>query len=76
LGVVVCAALLMLAPLIQEGQPKAVDQAKEEWQTGGNFERYVDFGVSPPPEEYIGRWVQNGVHLPGQYLRVTWQNDP
>ena len=30
LGVVVCAALLMLAPLIQEGQPKAVDQAKLE----------------------------------------------
>jgi hypothetical protein len=29
-------AALVLAVLIQEGQPKAVDQAKEERQTGGN----------------------------------------
>lgn len=35
LGALVSAALV-LAVLIQEGQPKAVDQAKEERQTGGN----------------------------------------
>jgi hypothetical protein len=36
LGAMVSAALLMLAALIQEGQSKAVDQAKEESQTSGN----------------------------------------
>jgi hypothetical protein len=36
LGAVVCAALLTIAPLIQEGQPKAIDQAKEERQFSGN----------------------------------------
>jgi hypothetical protein len=35
LGVLIFAAL-MLATSIQEGQPKAVDQAKEERQTDGN----------------------------------------
>jgi hypothetical protein len=35
LGALVSAALV-LAVLIKEGQPKAVDQAKEEGQTGGN----------------------------------------
>jgi hypothetical protein len=35
LGALICAALV-LATLIQGGQPKAVDQAKEERQTGGN----------------------------------------
>jgi len=57
LGAVVCAALVLAAALIQEGQSKAVDQPTEETQTSGKALVNAADGPrrdGPPQQRHLG----------------------